>query len=170
MIAKGLIVLCRTEHNFKTCCTSYWGPTLTVMVLTAGKFSHRKIKARFLTFPSGCESSRFMFWHLCCLYSALLSYVFVRKGQWDFCMNSASNTQIFSPCFVWQYQKSWLDLVVSHLACFIFLPCRIWHHFVLLTSYIMPSHFSSWSSAPIHISKLLTFIFSSFLCTDHSCS
>lgn len=86
-MAEHLIWLCRTEHNVdeKHCRTLKPVTPVSRGLLLVGwyylwKFSHRKIKAKFLTFPLGCESSRFMFLaSLVVLYC--LSCILVMKGQ-----------------------------------------------------------------------------------------
>lgn len=104
----------------------------------------------------------------CVLYC--LSCILVMKGRWYFCMNSASKSQIFSFCFVWWCQKSQLDLAVSHLACFSFLLSRIqWPLCSLNIIDNAITFFFTWLGALTCISKLMTSIFSSFLCTHLSC-
>jgi len=169
-VAEHLTVLFRTEHNVgeKHCrtlkpVTPVSGGLLTVgWCWLPGNFHTEKSKPssspslQAVNHPGSC------FWHLVC---ALLSFLYFGGERavrllHEQCWEESD----FSFCFVWQCQKSQLDLAVSYLVCFGFCPCRIQHHFVLPTSYVMPSHFSSWLSALTQISKLMAFSFSLFLC------
>lgn len=56
------------------------------------KFSQKKIKPKFLTFPIGCESYfQVRDFGISCVFYYLYC-ILVMKGQEDFCMNSASRS------------------------------------------------------------------------------